>query len=86
MVRLDENRSHRTPMCDCFRQPNQGAEVRRDNEYESCGTTNVFCAVERKAGRHPVINNLVIGHHSNRFASFMRISHWTILWTARHFH
>ena len=24
----------------------------RDNEYERCGTANVFCAVEPKAGRH----------------------------------
>jgi hypothetical protein len=29
-----------------------GREVRRDNEYERCGTANVFCAVEPKAGRH----------------------------------
>ena len=27
-------------------------EARRDNEYERCGTANVFCAVEPKAGRH----------------------------------
>jgi hypothetical protein len=31
-------------------KPGQGA--RRDNEYERCGTANVFCAVEPKAGRH----------------------------------
>jgi hypothetical protein len=29
-----------------------GQEARRDNEYERCGTANVFCAVEPKAGRH----------------------------------
>ena len=29
-----------------------GREVRQDNEYERCGTANVFCAVEAKAGRH----------------------------------
>jgi len=29
-----------------------GPEARRDNEYERCGTANVFCAVEPKAGRH----------------------------------
>ena len=29
-----------------------GRETRRDNEYERCGTANVFCAVEPKAGRH----------------------------------
>src|SRR4051794_23072809 len=30
--------------------PGRGA--RRDNEYERCGTANVFCAVEPQAGRH----------------------------------
>ena len=29
-----------------------GREARRDNEYERCGTANVFCAVEPKIGRH----------------------------------
>jgi hypothetical protein len=29
-----------------------GREARRDNEYERCGTANMFCAVEPKAGRH----------------------------------
>jgi hypothetical protein len=29
-----------------------GREARRDNEYERCGTANVFCAVEPKAVRH----------------------------------
>ena len=29
-----------------------GREARRDNEYERCGTANVFCAVEPKAGRY----------------------------------
>jgi hypothetical protein len=29
-----------------------GREARRGNEYERCGTANVFCAVEPKAGRH----------------------------------
>ena len=29
-----------------------GREARRDNEYGRCGTANVFCAVEPKAGRH----------------------------------
>src|ERR1700747_297673 len=28
-----------------------GREARRDNEYERCGTANVFCAVEPKVGR-----------------------------------
>ena len=29
-----------------------GREARPDNEYTRCGTANVFCAVEPKAGRH----------------------------------
>ncbi len=29
-----------------------GREARRDSEYKRCGTANVFCAVEPKAGRH----------------------------------
>jgi DDE superfamily endonuclease len=29
-----------------------GREARQDYEYERCGTANVFCAVEPKAGRH----------------------------------
>jgi hypothetical protein len=28
-----------------------GREARRDNEYERCGTANVFCTVEPQAGR-----------------------------------
>jgi hypothetical protein len=31
-----------------------GREARRDNEYVRCGTANLFCAVEPKAGRHLV--------------------------------
>jgi DDE superfamily endonuclease len=30
-----------------------GREARRDNEYERCGTANVFCAVEPKAATLP---------------------------------
>lgn len=29
-----------------------GREARQDSEYKRCGTVNVFCAVEPKAGRH----------------------------------
>jgi hypothetical protein len=29
-----------------------GRIAKRDNEYERCGTANVFCAVEPKSGRH----------------------------------
>ena len=33
-------------------QPSRGAKPGGDSEYERCGTANVFCAVEPKAGRH----------------------------------
>src|ERR1700693_3252867 len=29
-----------------------GRLAKRDSEYERCGTANIFCAVEPKAGRH----------------------------------
>jgi DDE superfamily endonuclease len=29
-----------------------GRVVRRDSEYQRCGTANVFCGVEPKAGRY----------------------------------
>ncbi len=29
-----------------------GRVAKRDNEYKRCGTANIFCAVEPKAGRH----------------------------------
>jgi hypothetical protein len=29
-----------------------GVIAKQDNEYERCGTANVFCAVEPKAGMH----------------------------------
>jgi len=29
-----------------------GREARRDSEYKRCGTADIFCAVEPKAGRH----------------------------------
>jgi hypothetical protein len=29
-----------------------GREARQDSEYERCGTANVFCAVEPRAGKH----------------------------------
>jgi transposase len=29
-----------------------GRRLRRDSEYEGCGTANTFCGVEPKAGRH----------------------------------
>jgi len=35
-----------------FTAAEPGREARRDSEYQRCGTANVFCAVEPKAGRH----------------------------------
>ena len=35
-----------------FSAAKPGREARRDSEYERCGTANVFCGVEPKAGRH----------------------------------
>jgi transposase len=32
--------------------PRPAQVAKRDNEYKRCGTANVFCAVEPKAGRH----------------------------------
>src|SRR2546428_7035724 len=29
-----------------------GRAAKRDSEYQRCGTANVFCALEAKAGRH----------------------------------
>ena len=46
------SRSRCTPMSALPLRPQPGREARRDNEYERCGTANVFCAVEPKAGRH----------------------------------
>ena len=34
------------------RPPAPGKIAKRDSEYKRCGTANVFCAVEPKAGRH----------------------------------
>src|SRR5215813_6991187 len=41
-----------TPMFGPPLRAHPGREARRDNEYERCGTANIFCAVEPKAGRH----------------------------------
>ena len=32
-----------------------GREARRDSEYARCGTANIFCAVEPKAGRRSTL-------------------------------
>src|SRR5215831_6301583 len=46
------SRSPYTPRCARHLRPCRGGKARRDSEYERCGTANVFCAVEPKAGRH----------------------------------
>ena len=46
------SRSRCTPT---FRPPipaAPGRTAKRDNEYKRCGTANIFCVVEPKAGRH----------------------------------
>ena len=48
VVCLDEKRLHTDVRPASPAVP--GREARRDSEYERCGTANVFCAVEPKAG------------------------------------
>ena len=48
-------------------QPGQVA--RRDCEYKRCGTANVFCAVEAKAGRH--FTKVTANRKSPEFAEFL---------------
>jgi transposase len=47
-----------------------GRIARRDNEYERCGTANVFCGVEPKAGRH--FTRVTPNRSSARFADYLR--------------
>ncbi len=47
-----------------------GREARQDNEYQRCGTANVFCAVEPKAGRHfTFVSPIVRASSSQRWPS-----------------
>jgi hypothetical protein len=46
-----------------------GHVARRDYEYRRCGTANVFCAVEPKAGRH--FNKVTPNRASPEFAEFL---------------
>lgn len=39
-------------MCDRPSHRRPGQVAKRDSEHERCGTANVFCAVEPKAGQH----------------------------------
>jgi hypothetical protein len=46
-----------------------GHVLRRDCEYERCGTANVFCEVEPKAGRH--FTKATANRSSPQFADYM---------------
>jgi len=39
-------------MCARRSQPSRASQPKQDNEYERCGTANVFAVVEPKTGRH----------------------------------
>jgi transposase len=47
-----------------------GRVARRDGEYKRCGTANVFCGVEPKAGRH--FTQVTANRSSPRFAEYLR--------------
>jgi len=47
-----------------------GRVVRRDGEYQRCGTANVFCGVEPKAGRH--FTKVTANRSSKRFADYLQ--------------
>jgi transposase len=46
-----------------------GSVAKRDNEYERCGTANVFCAIEPKAGVH--LTKVTPTRSSPEFADFL---------------
>ena len=46
-----------------------GRTAKRDNEYKRCGTANVFCGVEPKAGRH--FTRATPNRCSPRFADYL---------------
>lgn len=47
-----------------------GGVARRDNEYERCGTANVFCGVEPRAGVH--FTKVTPNRSSPEFAQFLK--------------
>ncbi len=47
-----KNLSLSTRSCECPSRRVPGQVAKRDNECKRCGTANVFCAVEPKAGKH----------------------------------
>jgi hypothetical protein len=46
-----------------------GRIARRDSEYERCGTANVFCGVQPKAGRH--FTKATANRSSPQFADYL---------------
>src|SRR5271166_1171408 len=46
-----------------------GRVARRDSEYRRCGTANVFCGVEPKAGRH--FTKVTADRSSPEFADYL---------------
>ena len=46
-----------------------GRILRRDSEYKRCGTANVFCGVQPKAGRH--ITKATLNRCSAEFADYL---------------
>src|SRR5512141_3095570 len=46
-----------------------GHVARRDGEYRRCGTANVFCVVEPKAGRH--FSKVTASRSSPEFADYL---------------
>jgi transposase len=47
-----------------------GRVAKRDNEYERCGTANVFCGIEPKAGVH--FTKVTPNRSSPEFAEFLK--------------
>jgi transposase len=51
------------------RRMRPGRIARRDSEYERCGTANVFCGVQPKAGRH--FTKVTANRSSPQFADYL---------------
>src|ERR1019366_10744861 len=49
--------------------PRPGRVARRDGEYQRCGTANLFCGVEPKAGRH--FPKVTANRSSPEFADYL---------------
>src|SRR5471032_1593967 len=55
-----------------------GRVARRDGEYQRCGTANVFCGVQPKAGRH--FSKVTNDRSSPEFARRVNRDRVTIQW------